>query len=491
MPTLSKVSRRAWYELLRAALATAMIVGVGAACSDDDNPVGPGGSIAVSDLQLKPGTDAGPLAVVTFTAQDADSARVWYTAAGGEPQATPFVPVTDDAAQIVVPGLDPETQYDMHVEARAGVDSGLSQSSSYTTQALPEALKNVSFTMSSGTFTGGYILTEIAASDSTLYALAFDSTGKLAWYRHFPDFNQILDFQQQPNGHFTIYLGGSTGWQPVAGEFAEFTVAGDITHEWKLPDQYFVDGHDIRFLVQDTTVVAAYLFGYDERPMDMTGHGGSADSLVAVHKVMQLSPSGDATVIFDAIDRWTLDDWVSKPLTGLGDLGHSNSLDIDSDGNVIVSWRNLGAVTKIDATTGDVIWQLGGTRNDFTIEGDPLNGFSGQHFARALTDNHLMIYDNGTNHDPAQSRAVEYVIDAASKTATFVKDFKRPTTTFTTFLGSAQRLPNGHTLVGFGNVSVLTEFDADGNVVADGTKMDGGNGSLFYRALWVPTLGNR
>ena len=483
--------RPAWRTIAHASFATALIIGVVTACSDDDNPVGPGGSIAVSDLQLKPGTEAGPLAVATFTAQDADSARVWYTAAGGEPQATPFVAVADGAAQIVVPGLEPGTQYDMHVEARAGADSGASQSSSFTTQELPSALENVSFQMSTGTYTSGYILTEIVAGDSTLYAVAFDSAGELAWYRHFPDFRQILDLQQQPNGHFTIYLGGSTGWQPVQGEYAEFTVAGDITHDWKLPDQYFVDGHDIRFAMQDTTVVDAYLFGYDQQSMDMTGHGGSADSLVAVHKIIRLSPGGEATVLFDAIDRWTLDDWVSKPLTGLGDLGHANSLDFDSDGNIIVSWRNLGAITKHDVNTGEVIWQLGGTKSDVTIEGDPLNGFSGQHFARALPDNQLMVYDNGTNHDPTQSRAVEYTIDAASKTATFVRDFKRPTATFTTFLGSAQRLPNGHTLVGFGNVSVLTEFDANGNVVADGTKMVGGNGSIFYRAVWIPALGNR
>ena len=480
----------AWRATIRAALLAALIGGVASAC--DDNSTGPTNKvIEVSNMQLKPGTEAGPLAVATFDVQDADSARAWYSTDGGDPVATQFVSVSNGSAQIVVAGLAPSTEYQIHIEARAGADSGASQTMSFTTQELPSALKNVSFNMSTGTFTSGYILTEIAASDSTLYAVAFDSAGGLAWYRHFPDFKQILDLQQQPNGHFTIYLGGSTGWQPVEGEYAEFTVAGDITHEWKLPDQYFVDGHEIRFEMQDTTVVAAFLFGYDQHPMDMTGHGGSADSLVAVHKIIRLSPSGEATVLFDASDRWTLDDWVSKPLTGLGDLGHSNSLDFDSDGNLIVSWRSLGAITKHDVNTGDVIWQLGGTKSDFTIEGDPLDGFSGQHFARALPDNHLIVYDNGTNHDPTQSRAVEYAIDAASKTATFVKEFKRPTATFTTFLGSAQRLPNGHTLVGFGNVSILTEFDANGNVVADGTKMDGGNGSIFYRALWIPTLGNR
>lgn len=478
-------------RMVRALLASFLIIGVGAACSDDDNPVGPGGSIEVSDLQLKSGTEAGPLAVASFTIQDADSARVWYTAAGGEPQSTPFVAVGDGSAQIVVPALEPGTQYEMHVEARASADSGVSQSSSFTTGELPEAVRNLSIRMSTGTFPAGYILTEIEASDSTLYALAFDSTGKLVWYRNFPDYDQILDLQQQPNGHFTVYLGGSTGWQPVNGEFAEFTVGGDITHEWKLPDQYYMDGHEIRFAMQDTTVVAAYLFGYDQQPMDMTGHGGDSDSLVSVHQIFKLSPGGDAQLLFSGTDRWTLDDWISPPLTNAGDMDHPNSLDFDSDGNLIVSWRNLGAITKHDANTGEVLWQLGGTKSDFTLDGDPLDGFGGQHYARMLPDDHILLYDNGTNHDPGESRAVEYALDETNKTATFVWNFRHSPTIYTTFMGSAQRLPNGNTLIGYSTDATLTEVDPAGNVVAEGRKMDGGTPSIFYRAVWIPSLGNR
>jgi hypothetical protein len=427
--------------------------------------------------------------VATFDVQHADSARAWYSTAGGDPVPTQFAPVSDGSARFVVTGLEPATQYQIYIEGRSGPDSTVSQPADFTTDALPDALENVSFNMSTGTFTPGFILTEVvAASDSTLYAVAFDSTGKLAWYRRFPDFHQILDLQQQPNGHYTIYLGGSTGWQPVEGKFAEFDVAGNITHEWKLPDQYFVDGHELRFTMEDTAVTAAYLFGYDLQPLDMSGHGGGPDSLVAVHKIFRLSPGGDATLLFDAIDRWTLDDWTSQPLTGLGDLGHANSLDLDTDGNLIVSWRNLGAVTKHDINTGEVIWQLGGTKSDFTIDGDPLNGFSGQHFARVLPDNHILLYDNGTGHDPNVSRPVEYALDTDAKTATMAWDFVSSDRTYTTYMGSAQRLPDGNTLIGYSTAAIITLVDPNGTVLAKGSKMDGNNSSIFYRALWVPRL---
>ncbi|HEY9426435.1 MAG TPA: aryl-sulfate sulfotransferase [Gemmatimonadaceae bacterium] len=472
----------------RAVLATVLTLWVAAACSDDKNPTGPAATIAVTDLQLKPGTEAGPLAVATFTAQDADSARAWFAVPGSDARATPFFPVADGDGRVVVTGLDPSTDYEIYIEARAGVDSGISEKASYSTDALPEALKSIRIDMSTGTFPSGYILTEAEASDSTLYALAFDSTGKLVWYRHFPDYHQILDFQQQPNGHYTIYLGTSTGKEPVDGEYAEFTTAGDITHTWKIPGAYYTDPHEIRFLMQDTTVVAAYLFGYDQHELDMTGHGGTAHDMVSVHQIFRLSPGGDADLLFDAMDRWTPADFTSPPLTDKLDMDHPNSLDFDSDGNLIVSWRSLGAITKHDSNTGDVIWQLGGTKSDFTIEGDPLNGFSGQHFARMLPDNHILLYDNGTGHDPNVTRPVEYALDTDNMTATMVWNYLSADKTYTTYMGSAQRLPNGNTLVGYSTAAIIALVGPNGTVLAQGSKMDGGNSSIFYRAIWVPRL---
>jgi hypothetical protein len=472
---------------LRTLVAILLILGAAAAC-DDDNPTRPHATLAVTDVQLKPGTEAGPLAVATFTANDADSARAWFMKSGDEPRATPFYPVHDGSGYVVVTGLDPSSDYSIYIEARAGADSGVSDTSSYASDALPEALKDIRIDMATGTFPSGYIITEAETSDSTLYALAFDSTGKLVWYRHFPDYRQILDFQQQPNGHYTIYLGGSTGKEPVAGEFAEFTTAGDVTHTWKLPGDYYTDPHEIRFLMQDTSVVAAYLFGYDQHHLDMTKHGGGSNDVVSVHQIFRLSPDGTADLLFDAMDRWTPDDFTSPPLTDKLDMDHPNSLDFDTDGNLIVSWRSLGAITKHDANTGEVIWQLGGTKSDFTIDGDPLNGFSGQHFARVLPDNHILLYDNGTGHDPNVSRPVEYALDTDAKTATMAWDFVSSDRTYTTYMGSAQRLPDGNTLIGYSTAAIITLVDPNGTVLAKGSKMDGNNSSIFYRALWVPRL---
>src|SRR5690349_17413484 len=124
----------AWRTTVRAALVVALIVGVAAACDDDST--GPNRVVVVSNVQLKPGTEAGPLAVATFDVQNADSARAWYSTAGSAPVPTEFAPVSNGNARFVVTGLEAATQYQIYIEGRSGSDSTVSQSADFTTDAL-------------------------------------------------------------------------------------------------------------------------------------------------------------------------------------------------------------------------------------------------------------------------------------------------------------------------------------------------------------------
>ena len=48
-------------------------------------------------------------------------------------------------------------------------------------------------------------------------------------------------------------------------------------------------------------------------------------------------------------------------------LSFSNAIDIDFDGNFLISSRGLDEITKIDRFTGDVIWRWGGCQNQFNF----------------------------------------------------------------------------------------------------------------------------
>src|SRR6266540_329961 len=49
------------------------------------------------------------------------------------------------------------------------------------------------------------------------------------------------------------------------------------------------------------------------------------------------------------------------------DYFHVNSIDVDADGNLLVSARNTHAVYKLERRTGEILWRLGGKRSDFTL----------------------------------------------------------------------------------------------------------------------------
>jgi hypothetical protein len=162
-------------------------------------------------------------------------------------------------------------------------------------------------------------------------------------------------------------------------------------------------------------------------------------------------------------------------------------LSLDADSNYIISFRNMGSVVKMDRNTGAIIWQLGGVRSNFTIVNDPLGFFSAQHFARRLPNGHILMYDDGIRHSPQQSRAVEYALDTVAHTATMVWQYVPVPAVFTLVVGSAQRLQNGNTVVGFGFASQIDEVDPTSRLLARGVFTWSG-AKAYYRALRMPSL---
>jgi outer membrane protein assembly factor BamB len=118
------------------------------------------------------------------------------------------------------------------------------------------------------------------------------------------------------------------------------------------------------------------------------------------------------------------------------------------DGNILASLRSVSAVIIISRATGAVIWHL-----DATVVAQ-------QHCASELADGSILIFDNGTfrHHESATySRVIQ--VDRATKNVVWEYRDAHPMTFFTPFMGGAQRLPNGNTLVteaAFGRIFEVT-----------------------------------
>ena len=325
--------------------------------------------------------------------------------------------------------------------------------------------------------------------------LAFDTAGHVAWYRMFvaQPGELAMQTEQLANGDFTVYVGASTGWQPVDGRFIEFRPDGEIVRTFAAGAPYYTDSHELLLTLAGGAVTAANLYGYDLRSTDLTALGGRADQLVAGHVLQRLSESGAVEFQWNAWDHFSIADWLFVPPNLASyptiDFDHPNSLAFDRDGNYIVSFASLGEITTIDARTGQVLWRLGGRHNQFTFVNDPLGGFGFQHDVRALDNGDLLFFDNGLAHTPPESRAVEYRLDLPARTATLVWEYRHAPPVFNPFVGSVQRLRNGNTLVGYGARSFVTEVAPGGQVLWEGRlTVDGQPVPFIYRARRIPSL---
>lgn len=119
------------------------------------------------------------------------------------------------------------------------------------------------------------------------------------------------------------------------------------------------------------------------------------------------------------------------------------------DGNILASLRSVSAVIIISRATGEVLWHL-----DATVVAQ-------QHCASELADGSILIFDNGTfrHHESATySRVIQ--VDRATKKIVWEYRDAHPMTFFTPFMGGAQRLQNGNTLVteaAFGRIFEVTQ----------------------------------
>jgi Arylsulfotransferase (ASST) len=133
---------------------------------------------------------------------------------------------------------------------------------------------------------------------------------------------------------------------------------------------------------------------------------------------------------------------------------HGNSVFEEPDGNLLVSFREISTVVRIDRNTGKIIWKLGAP---------PL---SGQHAPYRLANGNILIFDNGA-HRLDDSFPFSRVIEVNPATNEIVWKYEEPRELnfFSPRISNAQRLPNGNTLINEGTFGRFFEVTRDGDVV--------------------------
>ncbi|MCX6152373.1 MAG: aryl-sulfate sulfotransferase [Ignavibacteriales bacterium] len=304
------------------------------------------------------------------------------------------------------------------------------------------------------------------------YNMILDNSGRPVKYIKENHFS--YDFKVQPNNLLSYGDIKEEHWYAGGGETTHKILDSNLTvvDSFRCGNGYVADSHDFQLLPNGH----ALLFGYDLQPIDMSKivEGGDPGAFVAGSIVQEIDAQKNVVFEWRSWDHIPITESYVNLRSSAFDYIHINAIELDSDGNILVSCRQTSQVLKLDRTTGEIIWRLGGKQNQFTFinenELNTPNYFSFQHCVRRLANGHLSLFDNGNQHTPGYSRAVEYELDEQNKIATLVWEYRHSPDVFASSRGSVQRLPNGNTLIGWGSSSeakklAVTEVTPDKKVV--------------------------
>lgn len=304
--------------------------------------------------------------------------------------------------------------------------------------------------------------------------------------------------------------GGYTLYTPIAGEGEVYLVDldGNVVHEWKLP---YTPGRHARLLDdgtlfyngkqpqetplfpiwgvyhggviiqadKDGTVLRQVEHTYQHHDVTLLSNGNLV--LMTVEKlspeqaarvqgghpgteapggviwgdvVVEMTWEGDVVWSWSAAEHLDPADAVLDSHFAREHWPMANTVNEAANGDLIVGFRSASKAVRIDRSSGEILWQLGKP------------GISQQHYPHELPNGNILVYDNGSFRDGISfpySRAVE--IDPATNEEVWVYTDNPPQNFYSPYMGSAQRLPNGNTLIAEGSFGRIFEVTVGGAVV--------------------------
>ena len=318
-------------------------------------------------------------------------------------------------------------------------------------------------------------------------SMIFDDRGEVVWFRPLGGTHgRPMSFGVQ------TYRGRAVlTWGETAGEYVIFDSSYREIARLRAGNGYDGDHHEFLISPQDTALITIY----NSVPRDLTAVGGSQNGRAWQGIVQEIDiESGEVLFEWRSIDHVGLEetyvDAREDHYPGI-DYFHINSIDVDHDGNLLISARETSAVYKIDRQSGQIIWRLGGKKSDFEM--GPGTRFDFQHDARRLPDGTISIFDNGSlvfedgiPRAVEESRAIMLELDEREMRASLVREYTHPAGQYADAAGNAQVLPNGNVFVGWGRALAISEFAYDGGLVFD-ARLPPQNRS--YRAFRFPWRG--
>jgi len=261
-----------------------------------------------------------------------------------------------------------------------------------------------------------------------------------------------------PNGHLLLRThppqetGPATGFPGGAASVLELDWESNVVWKYCTPGLHL----DFERLLNGNTLVLLW----ELLPEDMTaqirgGYRTDKDPKQMLGDLVQeITPAGTVVSQWRSWEHLSLADDIICPLEPRHEWTHCNAVNVTPAGDLLVSFREISVVGIVDRATGHFRWKWG--------PGE----ISHQHYPTYVHPERVLLFDNGS-HRYGQPVPASRVIEVDLETNHIVWEYRGdpPFSFYSPVISSAERLPNGNTLICEGSVGRIFEVTPNKEVV--------------------------
>ena len=304
----------------------------------------------------------------------------------------------------------------------------------------------------------GYTLLTPTFGDGTVYLLDMEGNEMHQWKMPYPPgaFGYLL-----PNGHL-FYLGKTPERPPAmffawpifdGGTLMEVDWDGNVLWEHRDPTHH----HDGRRTESGGAVYLAIEHLPEKLAAQVQGGlpGTEHDGRMWVDRVVEVDAAGKTVWEWHAWEHLDPEIDVIAPTDLRDEWTHGNTVVPLPGGDVMASFRNISTVVRINRATGELVWKLG---PDLLAQ---------QHDPSLLPNGNVLLFNNGTRRlaHPLVHSSVMEIEPESGRIVWEYRDQSGVMNFYSAYISSAQRLPNGNTLICEGQCGRIFEVTPEHEIV--------------------------
>ncbi|HEX3693419.1 MAG TPA: arylsulfotransferase family protein [Solirubrobacteraceae bacterium] len=312
----------------------------------------------------------------------------------------------------------------------------------------------------------GEILTTNGPSAGQYGALIYSPQGRLIWFDRPPSglSAENLDLQDYEGQRvLTLWQGKVLSLGFGQGEDLVLDSHYRTIARARGGNGLAADLHDFRLAANGI----AYTTAFNPIRCNLSAASGPADGALIDTALQEIDlRTGLVRWEWHALDHVAVSESeTSPPANAPWDWFHVNSIDLESNGNLLISARSTWASYQLRGGSGEILWRLGGNHSSFALGAVAKTAW--QHDARMLASGEVTIFDDGSNPpEHPYSRGVRLALDPKRRRASLRASYYGPQPQLlSASQGNMQTLPSGNVVLGFGGIPEIREYSPAGEVL--------------------------